>query len=289
MADHKAVRLQLRSPTDPVRVRKPSRVYPPPSVAAEAVRVVTQQRLTTFLEDLQVSDQDAATWARAWDEFKVELRKDTLSIIKARRKSTRAFYNQKLRRLWKQEIRLQEHRAGTDPTVESITEGMDVLSLRDGHGGSSLQRVRHEIQACTRARADAQQRRLFRAAGHSDGKTTRALFRRVSNKYADNEIHRLDAAIGHSDMGVHDKADTLADAWTPIFQQSRFTAAARSEVLHWLGDAGRYQDVLADFTDAFTEGEVAAAIGASKPGKACGPDRLVRTGTAISRSCSYRS
>lgn len=100
------------------------------------------------------------------------------------------------------------------------------------------------------------------------------MFRRVSTKYADNEISRLDAAIGHSARVVHDNADTLADAWTPIFQQAGTTSTARQAVLKWLGDRGQYQVLLEDLTHPFTEAEVAAALGASKPGKACGPDRL---------------
>ncbi|KAE8954158.1 hypothetical protein PR001_g32606, partial [Phytophthora rubi] len=100
------------------------------------------------------------------------------------------------------------------------------------------------------------------------------MFRRVSTKYSDNEIHRLDSAIGHSARGVHDKADTLADAWTPIFQQPASTREERAAVLPWLGNHGQYTDLLADMTEPFTSAEVAAAVGASKPGKACGPDRL---------------
>ncbi|KAE8877884.1 hypothetical protein PF003_g37948 [Phytophthora fragariae] len=100
------------------------------------------------------------------------------------------------------------------------------------------------------------------------------MFRRVSTKYTDNEIHRLDAAIGHTARGVRDKADTLADAWESIFQQAGSTSKARQAVLHWLGDRGQYKELLADLATPFTEAEVAAALGASKPGKACGPDRL---------------
>jgi hypothetical protein len=59
-----------------------------------------------------------------------------------------------------------------------------------------------------------------------------------------------------------------------IFQQKPCTKEARQLVLNWLGDPGQYTDHLADLMDPFTEDEVAAAIGATKAGKACGPDRL---------------
>ncbi|KAE9039799.1 hypothetical protein PR001_g7355, partial [Phytophthora rubi] len=236
--------------------------------------VLCKIKVCCFLDGLKEAMPDAAKWAKDWDFFKVELRKETLGIIKQRRKLARASYKQRIRRLLKQEERLREAAAGTPATVDSITDNMDVLTLTEGQGGTPLQRVLAAVTACTTGRAAAQQRRIFREGGHRTGQTTRAMFRRVSTKYADNEIHRLDAAIGHSARGVHDKADTLADAWTPIFQQKGSTQEARQEVLQWLGACGQHTDLLSDLNQPFTEAEVAAAVGASKPGKACGPDRL---------------
>ncbi|KAE8990330.1 hypothetical protein PR001_g21516 [Phytophthora rubi] len=273
-ADHRAAWLHMRSPDDPVRIRKPAKVYPPPLIAAGAVREATQRRLQSVLDELQTTDPTAERWAQEWDQLKIEVRKETLAIIKQRRKAARATYKQRMRRLIRQEVRLREAAAGQAPSVASITDSMNALTLADGDGGSPLHRVRHAITACAKGRAAAQQRRLFRDGGHRDGKTMKSMYRRVSTKYADSEIHRLDAAVGHSARGVHDKADTLADAWTPIFQQQGSTAEARLNVLQWLGDSGQYQGLLADLTRPFTEAEVAAAIGASKRGKACGPDRL---------------
>ncbi|KAE9281929.1 hypothetical protein PR003_g27539 [Phytophthora rubi] len=273
-ADHSAVRLHLRSPDDPVRVRKPAKVYPPPQIATEAVKEAIQRRLANFLTELKTDTPDAAIWACKWDTLKVDIRKETLTIIKTRRKTARATYKQKIRRLLKQELRLRDAVEGHSPSIDSVTNALDVLTLNEGHGGSPLQRVRHAIAECTRMRAVAHQRRLFREGGHGEGKTTKAMFRRVSTKYADNEIHCLDAAIDHQARGVHEKADTLADAWSPIFQQPGSSKKARAEVLSWLGTKRQYETDLADLIESFTEAEVAAAIGASKPGKACGPDRL---------------
>ncbi|KAE9279022.1 hypothetical protein PF008_g28475 [Phytophthora fragariae] len=273
-ADHRAVRLHLRSPVDPVRVRKPAKVYPPPTNAADAARERTLLLLQDFAAGLDDDPPDARKWARDWDLFKLAVRRETLAIIKRRRKTDRNSYKQRIRRLVKQDARLRERAAGVVDSVESITDALEVLTLTDGRGGTPLQRVRNAITDCTMGRASAQQRRLFRAGGHSSKKTTKAMFRRVSTKYSDNEIHRLDSAIGHSARGVHDKADTLADAWTPIFQQPASTSEERAAVLPWLGNHGQYTDLLADMTEPFTSAEVAAAVGASKPGKACGPDRL---------------
>ncbi|KAE9007058.1 hypothetical protein PR001_g17056 [Phytophthora rubi] len=273
-ADHSAVRMHLSSPSDPVRIRKPARVYPAPALAAAAVKEDMSTRLHNFLAHLNEGEGGAANLARDWDEFKVGLRKATLGIIKQRRKAQRATYKQKLRRLLKQEGRLRQAAAGQTPTVEVITDMFDAMTLTDGRGGTPLARVRSAITACTNDRAAAKQRRLFREGGHNPGKSTRQFYTRVSTKYADNSVHRLDAANGQAARGVHDKADTLADAWTPIFQQPASSADDRERVLRWLGDRDQYKSVHADLTSPITEAEVATAIGLMKPGKACGPDRL---------------
>ncbi|KAE9129370.1 hypothetical protein PF010_g4213 [Phytophthora fragariae] len=275
-ADHEAVRLHLRSPTDPIRVRKPARVYPPPPIAQDAVSAAITQRLQAFLDTLPDTgaNMDAGEWATAWDQLKVETRKETLLIIKQRRKMARATYKQRLRRLRRQESRIQEDMKGCPPSVEMITDALDALNLQDGFGGTPLKWVRHAIDTCTRQHAATHRQRLFREGGYHSGKTTKALFNRISNKYADNEVHRLDAAAGHTARGVHEKADTLADAWTPIFQQRGSTPEARAEVLEWLGPRSAYTAVLEGLTEPVTEAEVAEAFGALKRGKACGPDRL---------------
>ncbi|KAE9000521.1 hypothetical protein PF005_g14889 [Phytophthora fragariae] len=149
---------------------------------------------------------------------------------------------------------------------------MDALTLQPGTGGTPLQRVRNAIAECTRKQA--QQRRLFRAGGHRTGKSTKSMFARVSTKYADNDIHRLDAAKGHAERGVHDKADTLADAWAPIFQQQGSTVEARRTVLEWLGPRDMHKPLLVDLSSPFTEAEMSVSFGSSKRGKACGPDRF---------------
>lgn len=44
-SDHKGVKMHLISPTDPIRVRKPARVYPVPRYAEKAVRLHTEAML----------------------------------------------------------------------------------------------------------------------------------------------------------------------------------------------------------------------------------------------------
>ncbi|KAE9279868.1 hypothetical protein PR003_g28115 [Phytophthora rubi] len=230
-------------------------------------------RLQTFWEHIQERDEDAIALTHDWDAWKVDVRMAALRIIKQRRKAARNTYKQKLRRLIRQDRRLREAAAARPPTIDFITDSLDAMSLTDGVGGTPLARVRHAITACI-GRCSAKQQRLFREGGHRTGKTTKQFFQRVSTKYANNDVHRLDAANGQAARGVHDKPDTRADAWTPIFQQAASTPEARSRVLQWLGDEGQYKATLQDLSAPFTEAEVAAAIGSTKARKACGPDRL---------------
>ncbi|KAE9265257.1 hypothetical protein PR003_g32517, partial [Phytophthora rubi] len=263
-ADHDAVRLHLSNPADPVRVRKPARVYPAPALAAEAVKEDMLQRLQEFHTQLQERDDGVVALAQEWDDFKVEVRKAALTITKQRRKAARATYKQRLRRLLRQETRLRESTAGTTPTIDYVTDAMDAMTLVDGRGGTPMARVRNANNECINGRAAVKQRRLFRESGHTTGKTTRPLFKRVSTKYGDSEIHQLHAANGQAARGVHDQPDTLADAWTPIFQQAASSPDARQRVLRWLGEAGQYRGVLQDLKEPFTEAEVAVAIGQTK-------------------------
>ncbi|KAE8880043.1 hypothetical protein PF002_g7997 [Phytophthora fragariae] len=134
-ADHSEVRLYLRNPSYPIRVRKPARVYPPPPLALDAVKEAMQVRLERFLVEMPDGKLDADEWACAMDRMKVSMRKETLRIIKQRRKAARASYKQRIRRLLKQERRLRQAAAGQPPTVESITDSLDVLTLVPGKGG----------------------------------------------------------------------------------------------------------------------------------------------------------
>ncbi|KAE8884879.1 hypothetical protein PF005_g3796 [Phytophthora fragariae] len=244
-------------------------------MAQTAVREAVKEVLEGFASRLpQEGELDAATSAIDWDLLKIRIRKKILTVIKQRRRTARASFKQKLKRLLRQERRLLELAAGQAISVDMVTDMMDVLTLDDRTGESPLQRVRGAITDCIRGRAAAKQRQLFRSGGYYVGKTSRQFFSRISTKYADNEIHRLDAATGQPARGVHDKADTLADAWTPVFQQPSSLVSDRGKVLQWLGPSGQYDSELHDLMAPFSEAEVAAAIGACHAGKACGPDRL---------------
>ncbi|KAH7485555.1 uncharacterized protein KRP23_4602 [Phytophthora ramorum] len=141
-----------------------------------------RQRLQEFQETLHDGEPDAVRWALRWDEFKTDLPKETLAIIKQRRKTARTTYKQRIKRLMKQEARIREAAEGKEPTVDSITDNLDALTLTPGTGGTPLQRVRHALTECSRQRAVTQQRRLFSAGGHKAGKSINSMFTRVSTK-----------------------------------------------------------------------------------------------------------
>ncbi|KAE8955231.1 hypothetical protein PR001_g32186 [Phytophthora rubi] len=85
---------------------------------------------------------DAAAAATDWDLLKIRIWKETLLVIKQRRKSARASFKQKLKRLLRQEKRLNEMAAGCPLTVDTVTDLMDALTLAEAAGDTPLQRVR---------------------------------------------------------------------------------------------------------------------------------------------------
>ncbi|KAG1694419.1 hypothetical protein DVH05_021499, partial [Phytophthora capsici] len=155
-----------------------------------------------------------------WEKFKKEVVRTTKLIIRECRYRLRNTYKQKLRRLGRQFQRLQEEELGLPPTVESITAAMDTLSLQDIDGKNPRDRIRRAIMECKAERAQSRQRRVFATSAYWIGKTTKALFDRLSCKYQDNTIPCLNNIAGWPRRDQHDKANILADAWCPILQQT---------------------------------------------------------------------
>ncbi|KAE9337190.1 hypothetical protein PR003_g12127 [Phytophthora rubi] len=232
--------------------------------------------LSEFQQTLVSVMSTAQEAAQAWEQLKTVVRTTTLRTIKQRRRTLRATYKQNLKRLVKREERLRELARDTPLTVDALTDLFDDLTIVDEPGMTPLQRAHNAINDCIRDHNGKRQRRLFRAASHNTGKTTKAFFSRVSTKYADNTIHRLDPVDGCTQRGVHEKADTLADAWEPIFQQVAPTENTLEEVLGWLGETGEYAARFADLDEPIYEAEVRSAISLMRSGKACGPATRTR-------------
>ncbi|KAI9982763.1 hypothetical protein PInf_008761 [Phytophthora infestans] len=274
-SDHKGVKLHLVSPSDPIRIRKPTRVFPVPKYAEKAVRQRTRELIQELTVRLETERYTPAKWAEVWEDFKVAVVKTTLRVKKERRKAVKGGLQQKLKRLLRrqQQRHLEEDR-GLTGTVASITDLFAALSLEDVAGPNRAARVRRAISDCKRELAALRQRRAFTEGGHWTGKTTKLRFKRVSAKYQDNTIRRLDPVEGAPDRDVHDKHNIFGDAWTPILQQPATPCHAVTEVTEWMDAPASTSPEQLAVAGTITELEVTAAIQACKVGKATGPDRL---------------
>lgn len=272
--DHLGVKLHIRSPDDAIRVRRPAKLHPVPEYAKDAVTKATEAILTDF--GLKVQDQslNAQEAAAQWDQLKVDIAKTTRKCIRESKSKLRGSLKQKLLRLVRQQQRLDEDRLGIPPSVEGITDQLDGLSLDDMTSPTRAARLKRAIAECKQQRGSIGRQRLFRQQTHWTGKTTRAMFKRVSNKFADNSIHRLDPVAGSPVRNVHDKANTLADAWTPILQQPPAAEKSIDEVLAWIEQATGPTPEQEETATPITDIEVAAAINSCTASKAAGPDRL---------------
>ncbi|KAE9281760.1 hypothetical protein PR003_g27585 [Phytophthora rubi] len=246
-ADHHGTKLHVRSPDDPIRVQRPARIYPVPSFATEAVAAATKQILNEFSE--QIGPQVTATEAaQKWDRLKAEIVRRTRACVRERRRTIRNSTKQKLARLIRQQQRLLAEQLGAPATVETITEAIEAITLDDTSGPTRAVRLRRAIAECKQIRADRNQNRIYREATHWTGKTTKAFFRRISNKFSDNLIHRLDQPAANKE-----DIERVLD-WNP-----------REDA-----EDSAKQAIAADIT----EQEVRTALRACKRGKASGPDRL---------------
>ncbi|KAJ8542573.1 hypothetical protein ON010_g12240 [Phytophthora cinnamomi] len=141
---------------------------------------------------------------------------------------------------------------------------MDALTLANKGPGNRLTKIRRAIAELQIERGNQTMRRRLRGHAWHGGRTTSALFRSTSSKFADNVVPTLVAG----QRGIHDKADTFADAWEPIFNQG---AAADTDVATVL--TGTKANSI---THRAVADEVAAVVDACAPGKACGPDTNYR-------------
>ncbi|GMG15426.1 unnamed protein product [Phytophthora fragariaefolia] len=272
--DHHGAKLHVRSPDDPIRIKRPSRLHPVPTFAQAAVAQVTHQLLHDFHTKLKESIPTAENVAAMWDELKTEIARRTRICVRERRKSMRNSTKQKLARLIRQQNRYQAQKCREQDKIEALTDDMEGLSLNDHVGPTRAARLRRAIAECKQQRDEFNHARLLRDTKHSDGKTTKQMFKRVSNKFTDNVIHRLDPLPGAPSRQAHDKADILADAWQPILQQPETRAEDIRKVVGWDTTELPSSAEQIAIDDPITKEDIVAAIRACKRGKAAGPDRL---------------
>ncbi|KAE8912619.1 hypothetical protein PF003_g4069 [Phytophthora fragariae] len=230
--------------------------------------------LDDFTQQLRTQEMDAVAAAGRWEKLKASVARRTRLCVRERRRALRNTLKQKLTRLVRQQQRLAAEQPGTPLTVEGITEDFDALTLDDTVGPTREARLRRAIADCKQHRATNLLHNRFRANTHWTGKTTKALFQRISNKFSDNRVRRLDPVPGAPPRAVHDKADILADAWQPILQQPAAAASYVDEVVGWDRPNDTTSPDQAAIAADISEDEVRDALRACKQGKAAGPDRL---------------
>ena len=99
------------------------------------------------------------------------------------------------------------------------------------------------------------------------------MFQRISCQFGDSIIPTLRIAKGHPPRETYEKAERLADAWSPVMQGTAIRAV-HILVADWMR-AGPTDDACdLEPQTLFTTGSLKAAFKACKAGKACGPDRL---------------
>lgn len=272
--DHQGAKLHVRSPDDPIRVKRPARIHPVPGYAEAAVRVATQQLLEDFSTEANTQSWKAPEAATKWEDLKTEIARRTRVCIRERKCVLRNTSKQKLVRLIKQQQRLRAEQQGAAINVESVTADFECLTLDETEGPTRAARLLRAIAECKKVRASIKRKRRFAGATHWEGKSTKDMYRRVSNKFGDNLIHRLDPIPGAPMRGIHEKADILGDAWTPILQQPPTRRQYIKQVVEWDENTTSPSPAQNAIAATITEDEVRRALRECKPGKAAGPDRL---------------
>ncbi|OWZ04937.1 reverse transcriptase [Phytophthora megakarya] len=112
---------------------------------------------------------------------------------------------------------------------------MATLSLKDFAGASALDRVRRAIADCKTGKSRSSQQRLYTEAAYWDGKSTKALFQRISCKYADNSI---ETALHACKLGKAAGPDGLSNDWYRAYASALIPLLALL-FNHWYKD-GKY-------------------------------------------------
>ncbi|KAL3662127.1 hypothetical protein V7S43_012928 [Phytophthora oleae] len=211
-ADNRGVSLNLTPAHDPIRVKRPAKVYPVPEIAARAVKEVTDGLVGEFASFIKSETPSAAKLGSKWDHLKTEISRATKREVRNRRRSCRLSLTQKVRRLKKQRKHILETDLRVPSTVRAITAGKAALEIKDYAGSTPLARVMRALADSQRAKSALRQRRLFANATFWDGKSTGDLFKRVYCKYADNTVGWIDPAPGTVPRDLADKPNIFADA-----------------------------------------------------------------------------
>jgi hypothetical protein len=248
--DHRAVLLELHSPSGVIRVKRRPKLYPPPSYAHAAMKSMVVKSIEDLVEELKaVKGTETAV---VWERFKRQLTEKMKQLKReARGRMTRGF-RQRIKRLKQQLTKCKQEDEAAKEARQDILEAL------------------HQAQE-TRRRI--KRRTVIKRNAWSSTASTKFFFRRICNKFGDSTIPTLETTSKTIKRHIHDKANILKDSWDETFNGQ---ADARADIEAFIGQyATRWEKVdLADIDDAISEEEVKSAIAACKIGKSCGPDEL---------------
>ncbi|KAF4144291.1 hypothetical protein GN958_ATG06612 [Phytophthora infestans] len=98
-SDHLGTKLHVRSPEDPIRIRRPPRIHTVPQFAEVAVKKATTHVLKEFAERFSKNVYSAEEASVQWEALKSEIARRTRLCIRERRKSRRQSLKHELARL----------------------------------------------------------------------------------------------------------------------------------------------------------------------------------------------
>ncbi|KAE9298518.1 hypothetical protein PR003_g23215 [Phytophthora rubi] len=264
-SDHQGVILHLRSPSNPIRLHKEKRVFPVPNYARARADDTVLGELKALSDRLESGFTTALQAAKLWDQTKRRVAVGLLNAVRAAKKSKKKTYRKKIKRMYRRLDRTKElARAASQQANQDLQQRCH----------AKLVRLTQRIATTKREWIRAKSQRLFRSHTWREGKTTKTFFKRISCMFGDNIIPAL---RHHSGIAVTDpeaKADTLADAWSPIMRGVPASSSAVERVTRWMEqDTGDDTAMLAD-AGMITETAVRMALRECKMDKACGPDKL---------------
>ncbi|OWY98236.1 LOW QUALITY PROTEIN: Reverse transcriptase precursor [Phytophthora megakarya] len=269
--------LHLRSPTNPLRVKKPERIYPVPTYAKGSVDAYTLGTLDA-LHDRLCEDQPSPEEAvQLWDVTKQRLVKGLRRCKRQARRRQKHVYRQKLTRLLRQYRAAMNAELGQQDAMDDLTALFDGITLDDTEsttGSTRMGKIRRAIAELQQERGQNNLKTRIRANTWNEGRTTKQLFRSTSSKFTDNVVPTLISDNGFPCHEIHDKANTFADAWHPIFNQTNAAKLDIDDALRWTTENHSSNESLQALTADITVEEVQQAIEACGAGKACGPDTL---------------
>ena len=140
--------------------------------------------------------------------YRIDLSRGIIQVTWSAKVSLRHTYRKKLRRQFQ---RLDQAR-NTLLSDASIPPSAYILVTQ------CITELRSHIAVTKGEWLRSKQRRLFRSHTWWDNQTKKRFFQRISCKFVDNMIPTLRPVQGLRSRNIHEKANILADAWSPGFQ-----------------------------------------------------------------------